>query len=349
MKISDEMLAAYLEGNTNKEQTQQVLNALKTDAELRAMVEIAMAVDEELDEELEKKSNKESEKRGRKKLGNSPETLFTKKPGLKSQTTAPVVTINILPMMQLAAKDDENICSIVCEAYILHRRNIEFDSNELLVTAREKHWLKTEGTPLHAIGQLLALKGLLITRKYDATIDDLVRVLALDNDVIVAVDIQKLYKEHLEVDLDINHAIVVTAVDVDSDIVSIFDPQERKHVDIPMSFFLRAWHDSRNYMVRVLQSIDEYEPEPIRLDDVTLSDNLIELREAIAENLHEVWAVTRMKEGWTYGPVRNDEKKQHPDLIPYCALPDSEREYDRLMAWNTLKLVKKLGFEIKMP
>lgn len=327
MKISDELLAAYLEGKTNKEQTLQVLNALKTDAELRAMVEIAMAVDKEMEEmpsfEMEEKP--------------IPRILpFTK----------PVVE---LPMMKLAAKDDENICSVVCEAYILHRRNIVFDSDELLVTARQKHWLKNEGTPLHAIGQLLALKGLLITRKYDATIDDLVKVLALNNDVIVAVDIQKLYKEHLEVDLDINHAIVITAVDTDSGIVSIFDPQERKHVDIPMSFFLRAWHDSRNYMVRVLQYIDEYDPEPIRLDDVTISDNLIELREAIAENLHEVWAVTRMKEGWTYGPVRDDKKKQHPDLIPYCALPDSEREYDRLMAWNTLKLVKKLGFEIKMP
>ena len=327
MKISDELLAAYLEGKTNKEQTLKVLNVLKTDAELRAMVEIAMAVDIE--------------------MGEIPSFDMEEKPTARV-VSFPKPSVE-LPMMRLAAKDDENICSVVCEAYILHRRNIKFDSNELLVTAREKHWLKTEGTPLHAIGQLLALKGLLITRKYDATIDDLVKVLALNNDVIVAVDIQKLYKEHLEVDLDINHAIVVTAVDTESGIVSIFDPQERKHVDIPMSFFLRAWHDSRNYMVRVLQHIDEYDPEPIRLDDVTLSDNLIELREAIAENLHEVWAVTRMKEGWTYGPVRNDEKKQHPDLIPYCALPDSEREYDRLMAWNTLKLVKKLGFEIKMP
>ena len=327
MKISDELLAAYLEGKTNKEQTLQVLNALKTDAELRERVEMALSVDAE--------------------IGEMPEFELEEKPAVR------VIPLSIpsteLPMMKLAAKDDENICSVVCEAYILHRHNIPFDSNELLLTAREKHWLKTEGTPLHAIGQLLALKGLLITRKYDATIDDLLKVLALNNDVIVAVDIQKLYKEQLEVDLDINHAIVVTAVDTISGIVSIYDPQKRDHVDIPMSFFLRAWHDSRNYMVRVLQSIDEYEPEPIRLDEVTLSDNLIELREAIAENLHDVWAITRIKEGWTYGPVRNDEKKKHPDLIPYCALPDSEREYDRLMAWNTLKLVKKLGFEIKMP
>ena len=39
--------------------------------------------------------------------------------------------------------------------------------------------------------------------------------------------------------------------------------------------------------------------------------------------------------------------KKHPDLIPYCALSDSEKEYDRQMAWNTLKLLKKLGFSIE--
>ena len=38
--------------------------------------------------------------------------------------------------------------------------------------------------------------------------------------------------------------------------------------------------------------------------------------------------------------------KKHPDLIPYSSLPDSEKEYDRLMALDTIKLVKKLGFEI---
>ena len=130
--------------------------------------------------------------------------------------------------------------------------------------------------------------------------------------------------------------------------VSVYDPLKDSEMDIPMVFFERAWQDSHNYMVRVLKSIDEYNPEPIQLDGVTLSDSLIELREAIAENLHDVWAINRIKEGWTWGSERNDEKKQHPDLIPYCALPDSEKESDRLMAWNTLKLVKKLGFEIKM-
>ena len=77
-----------------------------------------------------------------------------------------------------------------------------------------------------------------------------------------------------------------------------------------------------------------------------MDGDLEELQEAIAENAHDVWAEARIKEGWTYGKERDDAKKQNPDIIPYTALPDSEKEYDRIMAFNTIKLVKKLGFDI---
>ena len=117
-------------------------------------------------------------------------------------------------------------------------------------------------------------------------------------------------------------------------------------MEFALSDFLKAWHESRNYLVRVLRSVDDYEPHPLNLEAVPLTDDLQELQEAIAENAHEVWAAARKAEGWTYGPVRNDALKQHPDLIPYSALPDSEKEYDRLMAVNTIKLVKKLGWKI---
>ena len=57
-------------------------------------------------------------------------------------------------------------------------------------------------------------------------------------------------------------------------------------------------------------------------------------------------AATRIKEGWTFGPERDDKLKRHPDLIPYSALPEREKEYDRIMALNTIKLVKRLGYTI---
>lgn len=89
-----------------------------------------------------------------------------------------------------------------------------------------------------------------------------------------------------------------------------------------------------------------YEPKPIDTSDVILSDDLLELTEKIAENVHDVWAVGRIEQGWTYGTERNDELKTTPCLVPYSELPDSEKEYDRNTALETLKLIIKLGYKI---
>jgi hypothetical protein len=90
----------------------------------------------------------------------------------------------------------------------------------------------------------------------------------------------------------------------------------------------------------------EYTPKPVDISDVELDSTLMELVEVMAKNVHDVWAETRIKDGWRYGETRNDERLEHPCLIPYEELPDSEREYDRNTAIGTLKLIHKLGFKI---
>ena len=92
--------------------------------------------------------------------------------------------------------------------------------------------------------------------------------------------------------------------------------------------------------------MSNYNPKPIDLSGVELTDDLNELREAIAENAHDVWAVERQAQGWTYGPQRNDEMKLTPCMVPYSQLPENEKTFDRDMAMKTLKLVKKLGYDI---
>ena len=89
-----------------------------------------------------------------------------------------------------------------------------------------------------------------------------------------------------------------------------------------------------------------YEPKPIDTSDVVLDDDVRELSELLAENTHEVWAQQRIRDGWIYGEVRNDEKKEHPCLVPYSELSDSEKEYDRNTSLQTLKLIIKLGYRI---
>ena len=90
-----------------------------------------------------------------------------------------------------------------------------------------------------------------------------------------------------------------------------------------------------------------YIPKPIDTSEVILSEDLLELKEKIAENVHDVWAQGRIAEGWTYGKKRNDTKKTTPCLIPYSKLSESEKEYDRKTALETLKLIVALGYNIE--
>lgn len=89
-----------------------------------------------------------------------------------------------------------------------------------------------------------------------------------------------------------------------------------------------------------------YTPKPIDTSKIILPDDLLNLTEKIAENVHDVWAEERIRSGWTYGPNRNDEKKENPCLVPYNELPESEKEYDRNTALETIKMILSLGYEI---
>jgi len=90
-----------------------------------------------------------------------------------------------------------------------------------------------------------------------------------------------------------------------------------------------------------------YTPKPLDTDNVELSEDLLLLTEKIAENVHDVWARGRIEQGWTYGDRRDDLLKTTPCLVPYSELPESEKEYDRKTALNTLKLVIALGYTIE--
>ena len=90
-----------------------------------------------------------------------------------------------------------------------------------------------------------------------------------------------------------------------------------------------------------------YIPKPIDTTGVTLPENLISLTEKIAEQVHDVWAQGRIADGWTYGEKRDDELKQTPCLVPYSELSETEKEYDRKTALETLKLIVILGYKIE--
>lgn len=90
----------------------------------------------------------------------------------------------------------------------------------------------------------------------------------------------------------------------------------------------------------------EYIPTTVDTQSIQIPEELKSLAEEMSKNVHEVWAQTRISQGWTYGEERNDAEKKHPCLVPYEELSEEEKEYDRNTSVETIKLILKLGFKI---
>ena len=50
----------------------------------------------------------------------------------------------------------------------------------------------------------------------------------------------------------------------------------------------------------------------------------------LPEDSHISWMKQKVQEGWTYGPVKDPAKKEHPCLVPYEALPVEQKTKDYL-------------------
>ncbi len=200
--ITDELLAAYLEGNVNDKEAAEVLHALGTDAELREALDIALQMEDE-------------------------------------ETTT----------LQMAAEGGRNLCDVQCEAYVLQRYGIDSNEEKLLEVAKDNHWIRRAGTPLNYMGNLLEYNGLKVSRRYDASIDDIKEALENGNGIIAAVDSDKLYPERPDEEDATNHAVVVTGIDTNTEIITIFDPGNFIEVDFKLSLFMKAWNESNCYLV----------------------------------------------------------------------------------------------------
>ena len=254
------------------------------------------------------------------------------------------------PMRLAAAKTDGYLCDIECEEYILLSMGYDVRKKTLLDEAYLNKWMKDKGMPIYHIGRLLEKNRLAVARRYNATLDELAALLDNGNKVIAVVNAQKLVNgadNGTQAPMP-NHAVVVLEVCKEEGTVRLFDPQTGNGSDrFTLAEFKGAWDDSQHFMV-VANDKDHfvYDPQPIEVDDTELDADLTELGEAIAENAHEIWAQKRKAEGWSWGPERSDTLLQTPDMTPYSCLSEEEKEYDRQMAMQTLKLVRKIGYRI---
>lgn len=57
------------------------------------------------------------------------------------------------------------------------------------------------------------------------------------------------------------------------------------------------------------------------------------------EATHASWMEQKAREGWTYGPVKDAAKKEHPCCVPYDHLPTDQKSKDYIFRAVVLSLL----------
>lgn len=129
--------------------------------------------------------------------------------------------------------------------------------------------------------------------------------------------------------------------------ITLYNPIKDEEIIDPIDAFLEAWSESgADCLTAFAGDNNTYKPELPDLTSIEIPEDLESLTELLAEHAHNVWATERQSEGWTYGRERNDRKLETPDMVPYDQLPETEKQYDRIMASNTIKLLLANGYKI---
>ncbi|XP_069964750.1 ryanodine receptor isoform X14 [Bactrocera oleae] len=89
-------------------------------------------------------------------------------------------------------------------------------------------------------------------------------------------------------------------------------------------------------------------PNPVDTSGVLLPSSVDHIKEKLAENIHEMWALNKIEAGWSWGEHRDDYQRIHPCLTQFEKLPLPERRYDSQLAVQTLKTILALGYYITM-
>ncbi|XP_067335775.1 ryanodine receptor 3-like isoform X24 [Channa argus] len=87
-------------------------------------------------------------------------------------------------------------------------------------------------------------------------------------------------------------------------------------------------------------------PTPVETSQIVMPLHLEKVRDKLAENIHELWGMNKIELGWSYGKIRDDNKRQHPCLVDFSKLPETEKNYNLQMSTETLKTLLALGCRV---
>ncbi|CAG0896856.1 unnamed protein product, partial [Cyprideis torosa] len=98
----------------------------------------------------------------------------------------------------------------------------------------------------------------------------------------------------------------------------------------------------------IIEEDAAFVPKPVDTSSVLLPHYVESIREKLAENIHELWAMRKIEQGWRYGDHRDDMNMRHPCLTTFEKLPLAEKQYDNTLALQTLKTILAIGYHISM-
>ncbi|XP_057715466.1 ryanodine receptor 3-like isoform X1 [Corythoichthys intestinalis] len=123
-------------------------------------------------------------------------------------------------------------------------------------------------------------------------------------------------------------------------------PKEKLRVE-PVKEYKRDADGVRDLLgTTLILSQASFIPTPVETSQIVMPPHLEKVRDTLAENIHEMWGMNKIELGWSYGKIRDDNKRQHPCLVDFSKLPETEKNYNLQMSTETLKTLLALGCRV---
>lgn len=260
-RISDELLAAYLDGNTSSEENLYVESCLGNNYNFLEASDI-----------LSDLSSFENSM-----ISFGFDDLFSQPLSLEQQTIDTFMDINgQIPDIQQQYPDT---CAIKSQQIILNEFGIDVTEDQLVQFSYDQGWYNGDGSGTSAqdVGNLLESANIPVTRQDGANVFNLVSELSQGHKVIVGVDSEELWGNKFMAWLKDffmgntpDHALVVAGIDTSDPnnvMVIVDDPGSGEyHKAYPLDQFMDAWSDAECYMVSTDVPVPEFAPAMTNFD-----------------------------------------------------------------------------------
>lgn len=258
--ISDELLAAYLDGNTSP------IENVIVESSIRNNMDFAEASDILTDMSFIDNPS----------FSNVLDDILSPTYTLEQPMADIMDTTGMTPDIQQQYPDT---CAIKSQQIILNEFGIDVNEDQLVQFSYEQGWYHADGTGTSAenVGNLLESANIPVTRQADANVFNLVSELSQGHKVIVGVDSGELWDSKLSGWLNDffngdtpDHALIVAGIDTsdpDNIMVIVDDPGSGDyHKAYPLDQFMDAWSDAQCYMVSTDIPVPDYAPTMANFD-----------------------------------------------------------------------------------